>query len=228
MLYTFLTWALVATAPMNELETTCKQLDEASRTLAERTAPERMAELEDLALWIAQQSAEAPAQLVFICTHNSRRSHMGQIWAQTAAQFYGLDGVRTFSGGTEVTAFNPRAVQALRAMGVGLEPVAQGPAENPRYAVRLLDPAFETLAFSKHFGDPTNPASGFAAVMTCSEADGACPIVFGSAARFSLPYIDPKSSDGTPQEPQVYAERARQIGAEMFYVMRRAAALRKP
>jgi len=54
-----------------------------------------------------------PAEITFICTHNSRRSHLGQIWAQTASAYYGLSGVRTFSGGTEATACNERTVAAL-------------------------------------------------------------------------------------------------------------------
>jgi hypothetical protein len=55
---------------------------------------------------VARLEAGDSAQLTFICTHNSRRSHMSQIWAQTAACYYGLDRVRAYSGGTEVTACN--------------------------------------------------------------------------------------------------------------------------
>lgn len=226
MLYTLITGAFLALTTMQDLETTCKQLDAAARRLAETTAPERMEELEGLAWWIAQRPPQAPAQLVFICTHNSRRSHMGQIWAQTAAAHYGLDSVRTFSGGTEVTAFNPRAVTALRQLGIGLIALEAGPIPNVPYVVSLQPGAPPTTAFSKHYADPANPQSDFAAVMTCSEADGACPVVFGAEARFSLPYVDPKASDGTDLEAQTYRERALQIGAEMFYVMRRAAELR--
>ena len=60
-------------------------------------------------------------QLVFICTHNSRRSQFGQLWALTAAQFYGIQNIGTFSGGTESTAFNPRAVTAIRRAGFQIE-----------------------------------------------------------------------------------------------------------
>jgi hypothetical protein len=42
--------------------------------------------------------------LNFICTHNSRRSHLSQIWAQTAAAYYNIPKVFCFSGGTEETA----------------------------------------------------------------------------------------------------------------------------
>jgi len=48
--------------------------------------------------------------LNFICTHNSRRSHIAQLWVQTAAHYFGIRGVETYSGGTEATEFNSRAV----------------------------------------------------------------------------------------------------------------------
>ena len=59
--------------------------------------------------------------LMFICTHNSRRSHMGQIWAAAAANHLGIDGVRTYSAGTEATAFNPNAIAALERTGCLME-----------------------------------------------------------------------------------------------------------
>lgn len=84
---------------------------------------------------MAEQPQETPTELTFICTHNSRRSHMGQIWAQAAAWHFGLNDVRTFSGVTEATAFNPRAVRALRELGVAID-VSQE-ADNPVYTVQL-------------------------------------------------------------------------------------------
>jgi hypothetical protein len=61
--------------------------------------------------------------------------------------------------------------------------------------------------------------------MTCSSADKGCPLVYGSDARFSVPYVDPKVSDGTPEEAATYDARLRQIGTEMLYVMGHAARL---
>lgn len=187
--------------------------------------PERLAELNALADWIAEQPLDTPTELIFICTHNSRRSHMGQIWAQAAAWHHGLDDVRTFSGGTEATAFNPRAVTALRDLGVGIHTPDPG-AANPTYQVHLQPERPATTAWSKVYSAPENPQHGFAAVMTCSDADEACPLVFGADSRFAIPYVDPKVSDGTAEESATYRERAEQIGTELFYVMSRAAALR--
>lgn len=150
---------------------------------------------------------------------------MGAIWAQAAAWHFGLDGVRTFSGGTEATAFNPRAVAALRDLGVRIVPTDEN-GGNMIYQIGLQADRPELEVFSKVYSDPVNPQNDFAAVMTCSDADEACPLVFGADARFATPYEDPKVSDGTPAEAATYRERAMEIGTEMFYVMSRAATLR--
>ncbi len=183
---------------------------------------ERRQTLEGIASWIAaQEAAGKPADLIFICTHNSRRSHMAQIWTQSLAWMHGLDYLRTFSGGTEATEFNPRAVEAMRGCGFHITVEREG--NNPLYHVAFAEDANSVSAFSKTYGDDFNPQKDFAAVMTCSDADEACPVVLGAAARFAVPYRDPKESDDTVQETETYAGRCRQIGTEMLYMIRRAA-----
>lgn len=177
---------------------------------------ERKPILQSLASFVQQKrDAAEPVLLVFICTHNSRRSHISQIWAQTAAAYYGVSDVRSYSGGTEATAFNPRAVRALQQAGFRIESSATGP--NPRYSVFFSHEASPVMAYSKKFDAPENPSTAFAAVMTCSHADENCPVVWGAAARISLPYDDPKDFDGTPQEEAKYAERVADIGREILY-----------
>lgn len=154
-------------------------------------------------------------ELIFICTHNSRRSHISQIWAQAAAAYYGIGNVLSYSGGTEATAFNPRAVKAMQEAGFKINATSEG--TNPVYEVEFSDHANEVIAFSKKYDSQTNPQKGFAAIMTCSHADENCPVVFGMEKRISLPYNDPKDFDGTPQEAAKYAERVREIGTEILY-----------
>jgi len=183
---------------------------------------ERRIILENIASWIAERRlAGEPADMVFICTHNSRRSHMAQIWAQTFAWEHGLDHVRTYSGGTEATAFSPRAVEAMRDCGFRITVEREG--DNPLYHVAFAKHANPVSAFSKTYVDDSNPQDNFGAIMTCSDADEACPVVLGAAARFATPYRDPKESDGTGHEAETYAERCRQIGAEMLYMIRHTA-----
>jgi len=155
------------------------------------------------------------SDLIFICTHNSRRSHMAQVWAQTAASYFSIPNVNAYSGGTEATAFNPRAVDALRRIGFKIDLASSG--INPKYVVRYSDehPGFEV--FSKRYNEGGNPNVGFAAIMTCSHADENCPIVVGSSIRLSLPYDDPKSFDGTSVESDKYTERSLEIGREMLF-----------
>jgi protein-tyrosine-phosphatase len=159
------------------------------------------------------------AQLVFICTHNSRRSQFGQLWALTAAQYYGIQNISTFSGGTGSTAFNPRAVAALNRAGFQVEK-GKGNIDNPRYIISSGENLHSNLMFSKKYDNNTNPDKGFCAIMVCSDADEACPVVPGAEDRISLPYDDPKASDDTDQEKTKYDERCRQIAREMFFIFR--------
>jgi arsenate reductase len=153
--------------------------------------------------------------LIFICTHNSRRSHISQIWAQTAAAYYGIPNVMCYSGGTEATAFNPRAVEAIGK--AGFKVVKTSNVDNPLYEISFSDEANALFAFSKKFNAESNPRKNFAAIMTCSQADENCPVVPGSEKRISLPYDDPKDFDGTPMEPAKYSERVMEIGVEILY-----------
>lgn len=183
---------------------------------------ERREALERIAKWIGERrSAGQTASLLFICTHNSRRSHMGQLWAATAAAWFGIDGVKTYSGGTESTAFNPRAVAALERAGFAIEKPG---GDNPRYGVTFAVDGPKMEAWSKKYDDPANPNEGFAAIMTCSAADKACPNVPGADLRVAVPYEDPKVADDTPGEGAKYDERATQIAAEMFYLFSRVPA----
>jgi len=160
-------------------------------------------------------NAGQPVYLNFICTHNSRRSHISQLWAQAAAHYYGIKNVFCFSGGTEATAFNPRAVKAMTDTGFSIAKTKEG--SNPVYEVRYADDASPILAFSKKYDDPFNHNKDFAAVMTCSHADENCPLVLGATKRIALTYDDPKEFDGTPMEAAKYAERVQQIGKEILF-----------
>jgi len=172
----------------------------------------------------SQRDAKAPMRLTFICTANSRRSQMAQIWAAVAATRYEVEEMDSFSGGTESTAFNPRAIAALQRAGIAIKPVATAVAStNPRYYVSFARGQEPLECFSKVYNERPNPKAEFCAVMVCSQADDACPRVSGATQRVSLPYEDPKAADGTPEEPAAYDERCAQIARELLYVFSRAA-----
>jgi len=177
---------------------------------------ERKVILNEIAAYIKTQLENSkPVNLIYICTHNSRRSHFGQIWAAVAAKYYNIQNVRTFSGGTEATAFNPNAIHSLERLGFHVE--KSGSESNPLYKMFYSNDDFVTC-FSKVYSDSNNPSNGFAAIITCTDADEKCPIVKGAAIKIATPYDDPKKFDGTEIESAKYDERCRQIALECLYV----------
>lgn len=155
-----------------------------------------------------------PINLVYICTHNSRRSHFGQVAAAIAAAYYNIDKVSTFSGGTEATAFNPNAINALKTIGFNI--VSDEKEINPTYQLNFGN-NLSTTCFSKVYDHEVNPKADFAAIMTCSDAEQNCPFISGVALRIGTTYEDPKKSDGTPQQDETYLARFKQIATETLY-----------
>ena len=165
---------------------------------------------------ISKKKEEKPIQLNFICTHNSRRSHLAQIWTQTMAEYFRIKNISCYSGGTEATAVYPMIIETLE--NTGFEISKEGDNKNPIYSIKYALEKSPIIAFSKKYYDEANPAADFAAIMTCSQADEGCPFVAGSEKRISIMYEDPKISDGTPQQKEVYLERNSQIATEMKFV----------
>lgn len=155
--------------------------------------------------------------LMYVCTHNSRRSQFGQIWAKVAAQYYHMDSVSTFSGGTEATAFHSNAINALTRIGFRIEPSSGAQQANPIYKISYASVQEDLLCFSKIYDDETNPQNHFAAIMTCSEAEENCPFIPGVDLRLASTYEDPKAFDHTELCELKYDERCKQIARETFY-----------
>lgn len=178
---------------------------------------ERKEILQPLINFIQQKVAsQSEIRLNFICTHNSRRSHLGQIWAQTLAFHFGIQNVNCYSGGTDETAMFPKVVETLTNQGFKIEKLANN--QNPVYAIKFDENELPIIGFSKKYDANFNPKSGFAAIMTCSSADEGCPFVFGSELRIAVRYDDPKAFDGTELMNAKYEERSLEIASEMFYV----------
>lgn len=161
-------------------------------------------------------TANQDIRLNFICTHNSRRSHLSQIWAQTAAAHYHIKNVFSYSGGTEATALFPMVAQTLHQTGFQIKTLSEG--KNPVYSVKYSENDHPLICFSKTYDDAFNPKSEFAAILTCSSADNGCPFIAGAEKRIPITYEDPKAFDNTPQQAEKYQERSIQIATELFYV----------
>lgn len=180
--------------------------------------PDRRKALSVLAQYVADRlNRGESAKLLFVCTHNSRRSHLSQIWCQIAATHYDVSNVETYSGGTEATACNIRTIRVLRRTGLSAVVAAAG--KNPIYLIQYAESKTPMRIFSKVYDDSVNPNSDFAAIMCCADADQRCPLVKGADGRFPLHYEDPRDADNTPDEVKRYDESNFQIAQEMFFVM---------
>jgi len=174
---------------------------------------ERLMMLADL----ISESESWPVKLIFICTHNSRRSIYAQAWMYAASRYFDLDWIESWSGGTEASEVKDTVVLSLTDAGFLVSKVGQEE-KNPGYILSAGDGIEGIILRSERFSSMPDPGSGFAAVMVCSDADEACPLVPGAEARFPLHYVDPKSSDGTISEKDTYARVCRLIAREVFYI----------
>ena len=184
---------------------------------AKSITTERKQTLSPLVEYIQGKMAKKePIRLNFICTHNSRRSHLSQIWAQTMAHHFGVGNVSCYSGGTEATALFPMVASTLANTGFEVRMLSEG--KNPVYGIKFSENEHPVICFSKRMDDDFNPKSDFAAIMTCSQADEGCPFVPGAEKRIPIMYEDPKAFDDKPQQAEKYSERSKQIATEMLYV----------
>lgn len=157
-------------------------------------------------------------ELIFICTHNSRRSHFGQIWAQTFAYYFGVTPFQAYSGGTQATSFNINAIRTVEQAGFHIIQLNEG--GNPLYRIRFQDRHHGITAFSKIYTHPANPQRAFCAVMTCTDADEKCPYIPGAQLRVAIPYEDPKIYDKTPLQNEAYEARCHQIAVELAWIFK--------
>ncbi len=194
-----------------EIEQTIKNLQ--PQTISE----ERKTILQPLTNFIQSKvTNDEEIRINFICTHNSRRSHLSQVWAQTMASYFNIKNVFCYSGGTEATALFPMVTETLKNAGFQIRMISEN--KNPIYSIKYADNEYPIIGFSKLLDDDFNPRSKFAAIMTCDSANEACPFVPGAEQRIPITFEDPKAFDNTPQQAKKYNERSLQIATELFYV----------
>lgn len=194
------------------------------RESIDEPSPERKAILSRISEWLKADLMNR--RLIFVCTHNSRRSHLAQYWAAAAAEFCNVQGIETFSAGTEATAMHPHTVEALIECGFEIR-IPDSVSSNPVYQVRLGGLLPVMPGFSKALGHESLPTENFCAVMVCDSAAEACPFVPGASARVPVLYKDPKESDGTPKRRITYLNRSKEIAREMLWIMEDVAGIHK-
>lgn len=186
---------------------------QARREAGPEIDPLRRARLDELAGFLLA-NRDRPASLVFVCTHNSRRSQMSQAIASALAVASGMGQLQPGSAGTERTRCHPNALAALRRAGFGVgEPT--GDADNPRHPLQLGNGIAGPWLYSKRLDEALDGPAPRAAVMTCSSADAGCPVVPGVELRLSLPYDDPKAADESAGADAAYDHCAGMIAAEL-------------
>lgn len=152
----------------------------------------------------------------FICTHNSRRSQLCQVWAYFATHYFNLKNIQNFSGGTAVTAFYRNTVKTLQEVGFNFQ-LNEFSHKNPKYLINTTNIEEKLLVFSKLYDDPANEKPFFA-ITTCNNADENCPFIPDALFRFHLPFVDPKAHDNTDLQDQKYLETNKQIAGEMYFL----------
>lgn len=165
---------------------------------------------------IAKEYAKSElVNLNFICTYNSRRSQLAQVWSFFAAQYFKLN-INSFSGGIEVTTFNRSSIKTLQKAGFYFQ-ILNFSHQNPTYEISFEGSKKYMLGFSKLYDDLYNP-SNFIAITTCAIADKNCYCMASSNQHFLLPYEDPKKADGTLRQEEVYMQINTQIAAEIYCI----------
>lgn len=185
--------------------------------LNQEICEDRKVVLQPLVFYIQEKvNDKQTINLNFICTHNSRRSHLAQIWAQFAAAYYNIPNINCYSGGTAETALFPKVIETLSNQGFQIFKITDS--NNPIYAIKYDENSSPIIGFSKKYNDAFNPISNFAAILTCSQADEGCPFISGAEKRIPITYEDPKISDDTTEQTEVYKQRSFQIATEMMYI----------
>ncbi len=203
---------------MTKKQTLFSEIEQVIKALKPQTiSNERKVVLQPLTDFIQSKvSKNQEIRINFICTHNSRRSHLSQVWAQALAYYFDIKNVVCYSGGTEATALFPMVAETLKNSGFEIKTISKN--ENPVYSIKYADNEHPVIGFSKMLDDDFNPKSEFAAIMTCSQADGGCPFIAGAEKRIPITFEDPKAFDNTPEQAEKYHERSLQIATELFYV----------
>ena len=180
---------------------------------------ERKDQLNELAGYISENlTKKEPVQILFVCTNNSRRSQFAEIWAQTAAYYYGLKNISSYSGGIQQTAINYMIIESLKRAGFSVT-ASEVYSENPVYLVSPGRRWKDIFVFSKKIDYWNNPNGHFACVYCSKNLINNNMKIPGSIQTIELPYDNVKIFDNSPGGNLKNDKICKEIGREMFYVM---------
>lgn len=155
---------------------------------------------------VIQQDDEA--NVVFVCTHNSRRSQIAQVCLQLFLQELNIKNIGVFSCGTEKTHIPPQIFALFKRQGLEVR-------ESKNDSIEVFN---QIVLFSKTYEDDSLPKRSIA-IMVCDSASETCPFVPSFNQRISLEFRDPKQADGSPEEEKSYNKAWIKIATEMAYLV---------
>ena len=120
-------------------------------------------------------------RVLFICTHNSARSHM----AEAMLRAWGGDRFEAFSAGTEATGIKPETIQVMQEIGISLD----------GHWSKTIE-AYRGQSFEWF-------------ITVCDEAQKNCPVLAGVQQVGHWSIEDPSLADGSPEERLGAFRRAR-------------------
>ena len=133
---------------------------------------------------VRQQRA---ASLLFLGRHNSRRSHLAQVWAQTVAAWCEVGVVISYSAGVQPTRLAPAAVDALRRAGFVVD-LGQDPS-TAKVSFRADAPPM--ICYAKDYEALQVPQRNWCAVSVDAGVAAGFPALDEAEERVVLPLEDP-------------------------------------
>ena len=120
-------------------------------------------------------------RVLFVCTHNSARSHM----AEAMLNAWAGDRFAAFSAGTEATGIRPETIQVMEEIGLSLD-------------------GHRSKTIDEFRGQPFHWF-----ITVCDEAQKNCPILPGAEQVDHWSIEDPSLAEGTPEERLAVFRRSR-------------------
>tara|TARA_B100001079_G_scaffold142196_1_gene121790 strand:+ start:344 stop:916 length:573 start_codon:yes stop_codon:yes gene_type:complete len=143
--------------------------------------------------------------IVFLCTHNSRRSQLCQVWGSILSKIYNID-LKFNSAGTEKTEVHKTIFYCFSNVGIEIKDskIFYGD-----LSLSLHSKVLEEIQSDK-----------FISIMTCSDAEKSCPSDSRSIRNISMIYQDPKIFDDTEKEREEYSKTSKLIAEELNYIIK--------
>ena len=144
---------------------------------------------------ILNDSIKSTKNIVFICTHNSRRSQFCEIWGNVFSKIYNKK-LNVYSAGLKKTSVYKGVIFSLSRTGLKIS--GDGKVKYEENEINLTSKTLDDIKEQKFIG-----------VMTCSNAEKSCPIDQRSIKNINMFYKDPKDFEAYTEAVVNSVETAR-------------------